>query len=112
MSEEEEQQELQLSVQMVEEIQSRLKQADERASDPGVAAQYLAAICGYLLGNINADTDKKKEFLRQLQEFAASVVDDVEAQKQMQQAQPQAGAAADADAGTNEKSGIWQPGDP
>ena len=103
-----EEQELQLSVDMVRDIQERLKQADERAADPGVAAQYLAAVTGFLLGNINADTEKKKEFLRQLQDFAASVVDDVEAQNQMQQAQP----AAAADAGTTEKSGIWQPGDP
>lgn len=107
--EEQEEQELQLSVEMVRDIQERLKQADERAADPGVAAQYLAAVSGFLLGNISADTDKKKEFLRQLQDFAASVVDDVEAQNQMQQAQP---AATAADAGTTEKSGIWKPGDP
>lgn len=110
MSEEnDDQQELQLSVEMVRDIQERLKQSDERCADPGVAAQYMAAISGFLLGNINAETDKKKEFLRQLQEFAASVVDDVEAQNQMQQAQP---AATATDAGTGEKSGIWQPGDP
>lgn len=111
MSEEEEQQELQLSVEMVRDIQERLKQADERASDPGVAAQYLAAVSGFMLGNINAETEKKKEFLRQLQDFAASVVDDVEAQNQMNQAQPGGDGAAAADAGTSEKSGIWTPGD-
>jgi len=110
MSEEEEQQELQLSVEMVRDIQERLKQADDRASDPGVAAQYLAAVSGFMLGNINAETEKKKEFLRQLSDFAASVVDDVEAQNQMNQAQP-AASGAGADAGTNETSGIWTPGD-
>jgi hypothetical protein len=103
-------QELQLSVDMVRDIQERLKQADERAADPGVAAQYLAAISGFLLGNIDADTDRKKDFLRQLQEFAASVIDDVEARNEMQRAQPGSGTGA---AGTtDEVSGIWKPGDP
>lgn len=102
-----EEQELRLSVEMVRDIQERLKQDDPRASDPGVSAQYLAAICGFLLGNIKAETDKKKEFLRQLQEFAASVVDDVEAQNEMRAAQPQ----QEEDAG-GEAAGIWRPGDP
>ncbi|MDZ7748770.1 MAG: hypothetical protein U5K43_07900 [Halofilum sp. (in: g-proteobacteria)] len=43
MSEEQEQ-ELQLSVEMVRDIQERLKRDDERAADSGVAAQYLAAV--------------------------------------------------------------------
>lgn len=103
-------QELQLSVDMVRDIQERLKQADERAADPGIAAQYLAAISGFLLGNISAETEKKKEFLQQLQEFAASVVDDVEAQNELQSAQPSAGTGAGG--GTDQVSGIWQPGDP
>ncbi len=113
MSEEQEQeqeQELQLSVDMVRDIQERLKQDDERAADSGVAAQYLAAVMGFMLGQINAETDKKKEFLRQLQEFAAGVVDDVEAQQQMQSAQP-GGGGGGAAAGGQETSGIWQPGD-
>lgn len=107
MSDEQEQ-ELQLSVEMVRDIQERLKQADPRASDPGIAAQYLAAISGFLLGNISADTEKKKDFLRQLQEFAASVVDDVEAQNELQQAQPGSQPVA----GPDEVSGVWRPGDP
>lgn len=108
MSEEQEQ-ELQLSVEMVRDIQERLKRDDERAADSGVAAQYLAAVMGFLLGQINAETDKKKEFLRQLQEFAAGVVDDVEAQQQMQSAQP--GGGAPAQGGGDQVSGVWQPGD-
>ena len=107
MSDEQEQ-ELQLSVEMVRDLQERIKRDDERAADSGVAAQYLAAVIGFLLGQINAETDKKKEFLRQLQEFAAGVVDDVEAQQQMQSAQPGGGAAA---GDTGEVSGVWQPGD-
>lgn len=102
-------QELQLSVDMVRDIQERLKQDDSRAADAGVAAQYLAAITGFLLGQINAETDKKKEFLQQLQEFAAGVVDDVEAQQELQQAQPGGGGAPAG--GEQPKSGIWTPGD-
>lgn len=108
-------QELQLSVDMVRDIQERLKQDDERAADSGVAAQYLAAVIGFMLGQINAETDKKKEFLAQLQEFAAGVVDDVESQQEMQQAQPGGGAGAQSGAqagGGTEESGIWKPGDP
>jgi hypothetical protein len=104
-------QELQLSVELVRDIQERLKQDDSRAADSGVAAQYLAAVMGFMLGQINADTEKKKEFLGQLADFAAGVVDDVEAQQQMQQAQPGSGGGAAAE-GSEETSGIWTPGDP
>jgi hypothetical protein len=109
MSDEQEQ-ELQLSVDLVRDLQERIKQDDERASDAGVAAQYLAAVTGFLLGQISAETEKKKEFLRQLQEFAAGVVDDVEAQQQMQSAQPGGGGGGSASGG-GETSGIWRPGD-
>lgn len=102
-------QELQLSVDMVRDIQERLKQDDERAADSGVAAQYLAAVTGFLLGQLNAETDKKKEFLQQLQEFAAGVVDDVEAQEELQRAQPGGGQEGGQAAGST--SGIWTPGD-
>lgn len=104
-------QELQLSVELVRDIQERLKQDDSRAADSGVAAQYLAAVMGFMLGQINAETEKKKEFLGQLADFAAGVVDDVEAQQQMQQAQPASGGGAAAQ-GAEETSGIWTPGDP
>lgn len=104
-------QELQLSVELVRDIQERLKQDDSRAADSGVAAQYLAAVMGFMLGQINAETEKKKEFLGQLADFAAGVVDDVEAQQQMQQAQPTSGGGAAAQ-GAEETSGIWTPGDP
>lgn len=103
-----EQQELQLSVDMVRDIQARLKENDERAADPGVASQYLAAVIGFLLGQITAETQQKKDFLRQLQEFAASVIDDVEAQQEMQAAQPGGGGGARDD---QPVSGVWTPDD-
>ena len=103
-------QELKLSVEMVRDLQERLKENDERAADAGVAAQYLAAVIGFLLGQINAETQQKKDFLRQLQDFAAGVIDDVEAQQEMQQAQPSGGASQPADDG-GPSSGIWTPGD-
>lgn len=106
-----EQQELQLSIDMVRDLQERLKENDERCADPGVASQYLAAVIGFLLGQISADTDQKKEFLRQLQEFAAGVIDDVEAQQEMQSAQPSGGTGTGQPAGEQQKSGIWTPGD-
>ncbi|MDZ7829627.1 MAG: hypothetical protein U5K33_09135 [Halofilum sp. (in: g-proteobacteria)] len=104
-----EEQELQLSIDMVRDIQARLKENDERAADPGVSAQYLAAVIGFLLGQIKADTDDKKEFLRQLTDFAAGVIDDVEAQQEMQSAQPGGGAAAGGSHDDEPASGIWTP---
>ncbi|MFW5969808.1 MAG: hypothetical protein ACOCP9_04150, partial [Halofilum sp. (in: g-proteobacteria)] len=59
-------------------------------------------------GQLNADTDKKKEFLQQLQEFAAGVVDDVESQQEMQAAQP-GGAGGGQPAGEERTSGNWTP---
>lgn len=106
-----EQQELQLSLDMVRDLQARLQQSDERAADPGVAAQYLAAVIGFLLGQINAETAQKKEFLRQLQDFAAGVIDDVEAQQEMQAAQPGSSGGGEQPASEQRKSGIWTPGD-
>lgn len=112
MSDEQQQQDLQLSVHLVRDLQERLKQDDERASDPGVASQYLAAVIGFLIGQISADTEKKKDFLRQLQEFAAGVVDDVEAQQELQGAQPGAGAGGGQGGdGSEQVSGVWHPGD-
>lgn len=107
----EQQQDLQLSVNLVRDLQERLKQDDERAADPGVASQYLAAVIGFLIGQISADTDKKKDFLRQLQEFAAGVVDDVEAQQELQRAQPGGGAAGGQQGDSGQASGVWHPGD-
>lgn len=103
----ESEQELQLSVEMVRDIQQRVQQDDPRASDSGVCAQYLAAVTGFMLGQLNADTDKKKEFLQQLQEFAAGVVDDVESQQEMEAAQP--GSGGGQPAGEQRSSGIWTP---
>lgn len=100
-------QELQLSVELVRDIQQRIQQDDSRASDSGVCAQYLAAVTGFMLGQLNAETDKKKEFLQQLQEFAAGVVDDVEAQQEMQSAQP--GGGGQGQGGGERGSGIWTP---
>jgi hypothetical protein len=104
---ENEQQELQLSVDMVRDIQQRITQDDERASDSGVCAQYLAAVTGFMLGQLNADNAKKKEFLSQLQEFAAGVVDDVESQQEMSSAQPGGGQQPAAE--EQQTSGIWTP---
>ncbi len=101
-------QELQLSVELVRDIQQRIQQDDSRASDSGVCAQYLAAVTGFMLGQLNAETEKKKEFLGQLQEFAAGVVDDVEAQQQMQSAQPGGGDPSQG-GGQERGSGIWTP---
>lgn len=100
----EEQQELQLSAELVRDIQQRIRDHDSRAQDSGVCAQYLAAVTGFMLGQLNVESAKKKQFLHQLQEFAAGVVDEVEAQQELQGAQPAGGGGDDEPA-----SGIWTP---
>lgn len=103
-----EEQELQLSIDMVRDIQARLKENDERAADPGVSAQYLAAVIGFLLGQVKAETGDKKEFLRQLTDFAAGVIDDVEAQEEMKGAQPGGGTPIQVEE-EQPVSGVWTP---
>jgi len=69
--------ELQLSNDLVQSVQSALETHDERARDPGIMIQYLAALTGFMLGQQNMDTASKHELLGQLGAFSKSVLDDV-----------------------------------
>jgi hypothetical protein len=93
--------ELQLSAKLVAELQQVIQSHDASASDPGVAAQYLCAVVGFLLGQQDMPSARKTEVLDQLGAFMKHVAEDVEQQKQ-QQAPPPAPPAQEA-------FGIWKP---
>lgn len=69
--------ELQLSNELVRSVQTALEAHDERARDPGIMVQYLAALTGFVLGQQNMDTASKHGLLGQLSAFSKNVLDDV-----------------------------------
>jgi len=88
---------IQLSEELLLDIQKTLIQHDEQAQDMGVAVQYLSAIIGLMLANFKSyDTEQKKALLSRLAEFSEHVMLDNESQEQKQQP-------------TDEAFGIWKP---
>ena len=92
--------ELQLSHELIRTVQDAVAAQDPQAQDAGVAAQYLAAIIGVLLGGQDMPKASKNEILEHLTGFMKHVMEDVEGQRQ--QSAPPAGDGA---------LGIWRPGD-
>lgn len=88
---------IQLSEELLLDIQKTLVSHDPNAQEMGVAVQYLAAISGLLVANFKShDQDQKKHLLQQLYGFAEHVMtDNMEREK----------AAASHD----EAFGIWKP---
>ncbi|EHQ51048.1 hypothetical protein ECTPHS_00065 [Ectothiorhodospira sp. PHS-1] len=95
---------LQLSGELVQQLQEVLATHDPRCGDPLVAVQYMAAVTGYLLACQHVPDDRRREFLEQLQAFMGSVFEDVVAQQR--QVPPEPAHAP------QEAFGIWRPGDP
>ena len=89
---------LNLSTQLVRQIQQALVQHDEAAEDPGVASQYLAAIVGFLLGQQDMPAAQKREILDELAAFTSHVANDVDQQRRQPPPPPQ-----------QEAFGIWKP---
>ena len=83
--------ELQLSDELLQELQHTVTKFDERAMDPGIAVQYLAAAMGYMVALQPGDYEEKNTFLNHLQQFAQHVFDDVSPPPQ-------------------EAFGVWRPG--
>jgi hypothetical protein len=90
--------ELQISDQLIESIHTALSSHDQRAEDPGIAVQYMAAIIGFMIGKQSLPTQEKKEFIDQLFAFTHHVLEDVD------QGQEQAPPPPSQDA-----FGIWKP---
>lgn len=74
---------IQLSEELLIDIQKTLVQHDESAQDMGVAVQYLSAITGLLLANFKAyNPAQKKQLLQQLYGFAEHVMEDNQAKSE------------------------------
>jgi len=95
--------ELQLSDQLIEAITKTLTDHDQRASDEGIAVQYLAAIIGFVVGKQTFPAQDKKEFIEHLYAFSNHVLDDVSQDNQQATPPPQAPQ--------QEAFGIWKPSD-
>jgi len=91
---------LQLSPTLLKDLLAVLQNNDPRAQEPPVAVQYLAAVTGYLVAQIDEPRAERQECLRQLAQFTLSVFEDVaeHAERPSVPAQPD--------------SGVWRPGDP
>jgi len=92
---------LQLSTKLISQVCDVLEAADEQASDPGIASQYLSAIIGFLLGQQDMPLQQKEEILEELSAFAMHVVKDVESQRQQMAPPPPA---------PEDAFGVWKPG--
>lgn len=90
---------LKLSRELIEKIEKVLVEEDERAKNPLLAGQYLAAIIGFIVGNHDLPSGEKNEIMNELNAFAKYVYDDITKQRQ-QTMQP-----------VVESFGIWKPGD-
>lgn len=88
-----------LSDELLKDIQQTLEKHDERNQDLGVGAQYLAAVIGVLVAHFPGQMQQRKEILQQLYNFSDEVMQsNVEPEQQ-------------ADPGANDAAGIWKPGD-
>lgn len=94
--------ELQLSTQLVGNVQSLLQEHDAAAADPGVTSQYLCAIVGFLLGQQDMPSEQKAEVLEQLAAFMKHVADDVDSQRKQAASPPPSPPQQEA-------FGIWKP---
>ncbi len=89
---------LQISDQLIDDIQKLLIANDEQAKDIGIAIQYLAAIEGLMLSHYPGSNEQKLHILGQLNAFTEHVLKDNLPQDQ---AIPPG----------QEAFGIWRPGD-
>ena len=88
---------IQLTDALLEDIRSTLQKHDSRNEDFGVAAQYLAAILGFLSANFPGEITQKRDILQQLFQFADHVLEQNCAPEQTT---------------TPEAFGIWDPANP
>ena len=91
--------ELRLSKHLIDTVQQAVIGEDERAKDPFIASQYLAAVMGYLVASSQIAANEKKDILDELGAFAHHVCQDMNQQQAAPVAPP--GSAL----------GVWKPGD-
>jgi hypothetical protein len=65
---------IQLSDELISEIQQVLVKNDPACQDAGIGIQYIAAITGFMLSQFPGEEQQKKEILNQLFGFANHVL--------------------------------------
>jgi len=90
-------QQLQLSQQLIEDIQAAITKHDANANDDMVAVQYMAASIGFLLGHQDMQPAQYKGVMEQLN----AIIEHIIQQVRPQPAQPP----------QQEAFGIWRPGE-
>mgnify|MGYP006074133233 CR=1 FL=1 len=99
--------ELKLSKELIDNVMKTVVAVDDRAKDPFVGSQYLAAIVGYVVGTSSIPSQEKKEIMDELSSFMHHVYEDVsQPQAQPQAQQPQSAPVAP----PGSAFGIWKPG--
>ena len=91
-----------LTRELLQELMRVLHEHDAQCQDTLVSAQYLAAVVGLLVGNINRPPAEKEELLSEINAFSGHVLSDVMKQAQEQRPEPPAADPAKA-------FGIWKP---
>jgi hypothetical protein len=67
---------IQLSDELLNNLQTVLQDHDEQARDAGVSIQYLAAVIGVLLSRFPLHNDQREKVLAQLFEFTQQIMHD------------------------------------
>ena len=91
--------ELNLSHQLIKDVQAVFEANDPDAADSVTFAQYLAAIMGYTVSDITAPEEKVRGLLEQLNDFSVHVFDEEMKKKQPASFTPPG----------QEAFGIWRP---
>jgi len=78
---------LKLSPQLVENIKQQLIDIDIRAQNSGISAQYLAAIMGIMLADVDTNPDDRQDLLNDLSQFSQGVMEDTVSIKLANEAQ-------------------------
>ena len=90
-----------LSRELVQKLMHALNEHDAQCQDTMISAQYLAAVIGLLVANIDRPSSDKEELLRQITAFSGQVMNDVINQGQQRPEPPAADPA--------KAFGIWKP---
>ena len=89
--------ELQLTQELIQDIQSTIVKHDANATDDMISVQYMAASIGFLIGQLSMSPAQENEILDQLTAIEKHIITQVRPQPM---APPQ-----------QEAFGIWRPGD-
>lgn len=90
---------IQLSPQLMQDMRAALNKHDARCSDDMLAMQYLVAAAGMMLSSYDNAGLNKQEALQEMSGFMQHVFDYMEKEKAKRAAPPAAGAM-----------GVWKPG--